>query len=1144
MSNDAAATGVLDPSDLPRLEPGAMLGRRYRLEEELGRGGMGVVFRATDVELRRDVAVKVLSAAAGATDEAFERLMREARVAAALNHPNIVGIFDIGSDRGWPFLVMELVEGQSLETERPADYKAIVEIGRQICNALEHAHEKGIVHRDLKPQNVLFSGGGRGRRVKLADLGLALASSERARRITSEGGIVGTAAYMAPEQALGGTVDGRTDLYALGVVLYELVTGRLPFCGDKPLEIVSQHIYAPVVPPRALRPDVPAGLDAVIVRLLAKDAEQRFATANDARTALVGSLKAQVAAVADSPGAATVAILDALSRGRLIGREAELAEARGLWRRTREGIGHCVLISGEPGVGKTRLARELTVQAALDGAVVFWGACYENDATTPYLPFNEAVRRWVREQTDDGALRTALGEAAGPLARLAPEIEARLGGMEERPALSPHEERLLFFDAAAGFLRSLAADRGVLLAIDDLQWADSGSLWLLAHLLRSLKDARVLVVGTYREVELDRAHPLSKALVDWNRERLATRLVIRRFTPAQTRAQLQALIGEAVTGEFADAIHRETEGNPFFVEEVLKALIESGSVWRKATGWARRNVQEIVIPQSLKEAIGHRLDRVSPECNDMLRAAAVLGKTFRFRELLAVAGEQGEDALLNTLDEAVGAQLLLPDRDEAFAFSHDKIREVLYTELNPIRRRRLHRKTAEALESMCADTRVAVERLAHHHIEAGEHDRGLYWARLAGQEADRLFAYDEAVKAYGRALECAEALGRDDDRLELEEAIGTSLIAGGEFVPAFAHFERALDLCPNPRVRARLQSGAAMSLVTIGDPRGLEYCALAAAVFDPEKDPLETAGILSLQGRFHHLAMRHGEAAALLERAATLVAPVAARTDPPLSSLEASTIIQVFSFAAGAYQHLGRFEDANRWAWRSVEFGQAHKLPSAEANGYEFLGENATGTGHWREGFEYAAREKGIAERTHSRERLGWSRLSASWCALGLEDYETAMREAQIGLELARAIGERRLASLMMSTVAYAHAGQGRLDEALSAAREMLADAEQLKLPYMHTEALRCVGTIRRMQGDLDDALRCFEQVIQITEGTDAAVSRLWMGPAHIETLVAAGRRDEALARLADYERLTDTSQSPRFSGEAARLRAELGASA
>src|SRR5262245_9256800 len=305
MSDDSAATGVLDPSDLPRLEPGGMLGRRYRLEEELGRGGMGVVFRATDVELRRDVAVKVLSAAAGASDEASERLFREARAAASLNHPNIVGIFDIGADRGLPFLVMELVEGQSLETDRPKDYAAIVEIGRQICEALEHAHEKGIVHRDLKPQNVLFSTTGRARRVKLADLGLALATSERARRITSEGGIVGTAAYMAPEQALGGTIDGRTDLYALGVVLYELVTDRLPFCG-KPLEIVSQHIYAPVVPPRALRPDVPPGLDAVIVRLLAKEPSQRFATARDAKAALKSSLKASAAAAAEATGVASV----------------------------------------------------------------------------------------------------------------------------------------------------------------------------------------------------------------------------------------------------------------------------------------------------------------------------------------------------------------------------------------------------------------------------------------------------------------------------------------------------------------------------------------------------------------------------------------------------------------------------------------------------------------------------------------------------------------------------------------------------------------------------------------------------------------------------------------------------------------------
>ena len=194
---------------------------------------------------------------------------------------------------------------------------------------------------------------------------------------------------------------------------------------------------------------------------------------------------------------------------------------------------------------------------------------------------------------------------------------------------------------------------------DDLHWADRGTLWLLGHLLRQIRDERVLILGCYRETELARTHPLARALLDWNRERLTTRITLRRFDAGETNAQLSALLGEEVSGEFGLAVHRETEGNPFFVEEVLKALIEKGSVRRESGRWKRCDVGELVIPQSVKEAIGNRLDRVGDQTNEVLRVAAVLGKTFSFEELQAAADNVSEDALLDALDESVNAQLVV-----------------------------------------------------------------------------------------------------------------------------------------------------------------------------------------------------------------------------------------------------------------------------------------------------------------------------------------------------------------------------------------------------------------------------------------------------------------------------------------------------
>ena len=1156
--HDSQQTQIL-PEELRNsgISVGAVLRDRYRLDSELGRGGMGVVYRATDLELHREVAVKVLSATA-TSFEGRERLLREARATAALNHPHIVAVHDVGETQGVPFLVMELVPGPRLSRARPRELKRVVDIAVQICEALAHAHSNSIVHRDLKPDNVLLSNSGEQSSVKLADLGLALPAD--AARISRAGMIVGTASYMAPEQALGQPVDGRTDLYALGVLLYELTTGQVPFKGDDPLTVISQHVHAPVVPPRVLRTDLPRKLDALILRLLAKDPNQRFSSAVETGTALTESLSENDEP--DEATASTVAILDALSRGRLVGRTNELAEARELWRRAREGRGHGVLLSGEPGAGKTRLAREITIQAAMEGALVLTGGCYEYEATTPYLPFVEAFRRWIREEKDDDKLRTILGDNASQITKLAPEIETRLGAFPQHPQMAPHEERLLFFDAVAQVCSNIAQRQSLLFYADDLHWADRGTLWLLAHLLRQLREERVLILGAYRETELDRAHPLAKALVDWNRERLTTRIALKRFNESETEAQIDALLGEHVSGEFAQAVHRETEGNPFFVEEVLKALIESGSVRRESGRWHRCEMEQLLIPQSVKEAIGSRLNRVSQECNEVLRVSAILGKVFTFEELTS-ASQQNEEQLLDALDEAVGAQLISAGSDDSFAFTHDKIREVLYEELNPIRRRRLHRLAAEGLERNRGATYCAVEKLAHHYIQAGDYERGLEFAKKAAHEAERVFAFDEAVAAYGRARDCAEALGLTEEQVAQEESIGKAYMLHGDTIPAAEHFERALALATDPAVRTRLQCEAAASLVTTADQRGLVYIQQALEVLDPVANPLETANALSTEGRFHHLAGRHSKALELLLKASELIEPTA--TSDQVSSFAAPIISQLYSYLSGANQHIGLYADADYWAERALQFGSRHNVLFAQAGGYEFLGENAVHKGEFEKGLEYAVKEFEIADKLQSRERRAWTSFFASQCYMHLGRLDEAEHEFTNGMTLAESIGERRLSSLLKSNFAWFCSMRGRFDEALALAEETLKNRSR-SLIYIDFEALRCLAAVRfarakssefdasQQEYELAEAERLCREAQELVEPTESRVSQLWLGPLYIEVLLEQARRadsknDLALARekrnlavnlLRPYQQLTSECQSPRFKSEAQRLATKL----
>ncbi len=343
---------------------GTLLNERYRLDAELGRGGIGVIYRAHDTLLDRDVAVKVLSDPT-LSAESRARLLREAQAAAQLNHPNIVSIYDAGEVGDVPFIVMELVEGASLHERHPQALEDILSIAQQVCAALEHAHAHSVIHRDLKPENVLLAPDGS---AKLTDFGLARTVASR---LTVEGTILGTAFYLAPEQALGQEIDNRTDLYALGVMLYELTAGQLPFTSGDLLTVISQHLHAPVVPPSTHNRAIPPALDALIVRLLSKQPEDRPASAAEVRRAL--ELVVTISVVPSEPSAAKPDLPDRFPPAKrlderpnnlpaqttpFIGRQAQLAEVRRELTRLENEV-RLLTLSGTGGTGKTRLGLQV-----------------------------------------------------------------------------------------------------------------------------------------------------------------------------------------------------------------------------------------------------------------------------------------------------------------------------------------------------------------------------------------------------------------------------------------------------------------------------------------------------------------------------------------------------------------------------------------------------------------------------------------------------------------------------------------------------------------------------------------------------------------------------------------------------------------
>ncbi|MGH2621503.1 MAG: protein kinase domain-containing protein, partial [Anaerolineales bacterium] len=718
-----------------------VLSERYEFREELGRGGMGAVYRAHDKVLDRDVAVKLLSES-GLGTEGRERMLREAQAIAKLNHPNIVQVHDAGQLDGTPYIVMELVEGQSLHQRPPQDFPGMVQVARQICAALEHAHENGIVHRDLKPENVILESDGT---AKLMDFGLARSVASR---MTTEGEITGTVFYLAPELALGQDFDGRADLYSLGVMLYELTTGELPFSKGDPLTVISQHIHANPIPPRSKNPEIPPLLEQLMLQLLSKDPADRPASA-----AAVGQIL-EGASLLD-PGAETdreLSLGARIVRGKFVGRAAELKQANAHWTQVVAGQGNTLLISGEPGIGKTRFLRELATQVEVSGGLALIGEAYE-EGGAPYAPFGQVLRRALQRAAQDG-LELPQHILADLLA-LSPELLPYYPDTPPNPALKPEAEQQRQFESVVAFCASLSEHAPILLAVDDAHWADSGSLALLRHLARRGRRQRLLLAASYREIELDEARPLHEALLDLDRNRLADRLKLVRFTREETQGLLHAIFEEEITPDFLDGIYRQTEGNPFFIEEVCKALVEGGKLYFENGRWQRPSMDELEIPQSIRMAIQSRVTALPEATQEVLRLAAVLGREFDY-DTLAEASELEEEALIDALESAQRAQLIQEANggtDVSFSFVHALIPSTVAEGVRTLRRRRLHRRAADAMQKTHPQN---FEAIAYHYEEAGEQALSLEYYIKAGERAARAYANPEAEKHFLAALDLVE----------------------------------------------------------------------------------------------------------------------------------------------------------------------------------------------------------------------------------------------------------------------------------------------------------------------------------------------------------------------------------------------------
>jgi DNA-binding CsgD family transcriptional regulator len=654
-----------------------------------------------------------------------------------------------------------------------------------------------------------------------------------------------------------------------------------------------------------------------------------------------------------------------------IGRERELLAIGKLLSRALAGTGATVAIAGEPGIGKSHTAQFVAQWAAGRGMQVFWGRCNEEPGAPPYWPWIQLMRSWL-QSCDDEAVRRILDRAAPLLAEIVPEISGRIGGCAPLPPVhEPTQARFRLFDAMSGFWKRAAAEKPLLLILDNLHWSDASSLRMLEFLAPDLASSPMLVVITYRDMELSRQHPLSGTLGELSRQHGFERLRLTGLSRDETALMMGLAGGGAVPPTLVETIHMQTEGNPLFVAEMTRLLVQEGvlgAASRSAMPPPRGAVLSR-IPEGIKEVIGRRLNRLSARTNQVLTSAAMIGRAFDAGLLVRLVEALDEDACAGALEEALQAGIIecLPGSGQ-YHFAHALFRETLYEEIAPPRRSRLHLKVAQALEQMHdGDLQRRLPALAYHYwaaLPGGEAARAVDYARRAGEQSGVLLAHEEAARYYGLALQALDAGAGAEatQRCELLNALGEAHTRAGEYLLAQEAFDQAARLSIRlglAQELARAALGYETATWCPGMPgvaaAGLLREALNAASTD---DLPLTARLLSALARAlifsgeEAQAMKvHEQALAIARRsgdplilASTLIATLTARWQHERVSERVASAAEAVQLAAGAGNRSLMFEAA---AWRMFDAFEAGDI----AGWLKYIEEYERGADELREQF-------------------------------------------------------------------------------------------------------------------------------------------------------------------------------------------------
>ncbi|MCP4536400.1 MAG: tetratricopeptide repeat protein [Chloroflexi bacterium] len=1022
---------------MTEFQVGDLIENRYRVLSVNETGGMGTLYHVSDEAKDGEiVALKTvrLSVSAAEAPQRVEYFQREFQILTQLRHPNLLSVHDYGiMTEGELYFTMEWVAGEEMDPDQFfVEPEAVIPLMVQVCRALAYLHARGVIHGDLKPANILLLDDvtDAGQQIKIVDFGLAgeVRSPETRVRYYSQG-------YSAPETRGQYPIDHRSDLYSLGAIWYALLLREPPmfmFHAERMVQFALDETLKN-------QTQIPVEIGSVIARLLATSPEERYASANEVIEA-VNEITADSYELETRETASSYAL-----RTRFVNREAEMEMLEVMWEHAKAGEGKLVLVSGESGVGKTRLVEELKVRAEIEGARVVWGQCVESGGSA-YHPWREVLRVLVRyvENTAESGLDI---KRVGPvLAAILPELwdQSYMAGLAPPAELDPLAAQQRLHSAIVQILRASVALRPTIVVIENAQWADQATLAMSSFLTHLVGQMELLVCVTYRSDEISTRHPLVRLMSDH-----VQRIPIQALSPKVTTDLACSMLGlEELPALLTEQLQRTTGGNALFVQELIRSLAAEGQVLRRTVeGWQvdMEALESVQLPESIHQVVERRLTQLLPDARQVLGWAAMMGVAC-WEGGIAEIGEMARPRMLVALRELLDIKLLAVRDESAFAgereylFTSPTVREVSYESLPEEKKRDYHSRTAAWLMARREDeVNTHLGLIANHLERSGQTQEAVVYLRRAGEQAVAQFANVDAIRYWSRAL----------------DLIPPSDLAG--------RYEVVMA-----RERVYHLQGAR-------EDQSQDLAILAELVEALDDDRRRIAVALRRAS--------YAEAASDYEmciEAAQQAVELAKNIHDILGEAEAT------AQWGGALWRKGDYDASRSVLERALSLAREVGSPEIEAMSLYNLGAVPYYQGNYAESSYYNELALELYRKVGNRSGESETFNNLGILAMELYDYAQAKTYLEQALDIALEIGDRRRECLVVGNIGSLFELEGDYAEAKVYHEKFLRLAREIGERSMEGSGIGILGNLYLSLGDYDRARECLEQALPIAREVGA----------------------------------------------------------